>query len=401
MSARCPVRRSALNLTLVCMVTLILGCESDRTCAPDCGHVLSVRQDSSGDYATIQRAIEAADCLDVIELADGRYVLAVGECIDFMGKGITVRSRSRRAESCIIDCRQQNLGFYFHRNEGKQSILEHLTIVNSKTAAVFCQSSAPTIRNCIVSWEKFPRGNGIYLYRSAASITGCVISGSWWDSAISVHKSSGAVISDCVVTGNSAATGGGLYCYESTVEIGGCRIVGNKARDSGGGIYLSNSSARIRDCVLTGNESYYCGGAIGADPGATAVISGCTLSGNYAADRGGAILSWQAPLVLSRTILWGNCCGGEGDEVFARLLSGQTCSIEFSCCLVDSQRVMGDCEIEYSDDNLFVDPLFCSPAQCAGTQGADGDYRLQPASPCLPENNPWCVLIGALPKGCD
>lgn len=43
--------------------------------------------------------------------------------------------------------------------------------------------------------------------------------------------------------------------------------------------------------------------------------------------------------------------------------------------------------------NFSADPLFC----------AEGDYRLQPDSPCAPGNSPLgdqCELIGALPVGC-
>ncbi len=41
------------------------------------------------------------------------------------------------------------------------------------------------------------------------------------------------------------------------------------------------------------------------------------------------------------------------------------------------------------DGNFSADPLFCDAAA--------GDYRIDPASPCAPENSAGCGLIGALP----
>jgi hypothetical protein len=51
-----------------------------------------------------------------------------------------------------------------------------------------------------------------------------------------------------------------------------------------------------------------------------------------------------------------------------------------------------DIEVTWSQPNLNADPLFCGPAQ--------GDFTLGAASPCLPQNNPWGVLVGARGQGC-
>ncbi|MCK4415324.1 MAG: hypothetical protein KAY32_17455 [Candidatus Eisenbacteria sp.] len=44
------------------------------------------------------------------------------------------------------------------------------------------------------------------------------------------------------------------------------------------------------------------------------------------------------------------------------------------------------------DGNIWADPLFCD------REG--GDFRLELGSPCAPEANPDCGVIGALPVGC-
>jgi len=43
--------------------------------------------------------------------------------------------------------------------------------------------------------------------------------------------------------------------------------------------------------------------------------------------------------------------------------------------------------------NICLDPLFCDPT--------NGNFFLQEGSPCLPDFNPTCGLIGAHPQGCS
>ncbi len=45
------------------------------------------------------------------------------------------------------------------------------------------------------------------------------------------------------------------------------------------------------------------------------------------------------------------------------------------------------------NDNFTADPLFCDSSEV--------NFRLQEASPCAPENNLACGLVGANPVGCS
>jgi len=53
-----------------------------------------VRPDGSGDFATIQAALDAARDGDVIELADGTFTGEGNRDVHFLGKAVTVRSQS-------------------------------------------------------------------------------------------------------------------------------------------------------------------------------------------------------------------------------------------------------------------------------------------------------------------
>jgi hypothetical protein len=95
----------------------------------------TVAPDGSGDYPTIQAAIDACDSLDVVELLDGVFTGPGNRNLDFGGKTITVRSHSDDPRACTIDCEgvgapydEARRGFLFHSGEGPASVIRGLTI---------------------------------------------------------------------------------------------------------------------------------------------------------------------------------------------------------------------------------------------------------------------------------
>ena len=94
-----------------------------------------------GEYPTIQGAIDASVDGDVVEIADGTYAGAGNRNLNIGGKRITVRSASGDPALCIIDCERAGRGFYFGSGEGRDSIVDGLTITNgsaSSGGAVYC-----------------------------------------------------------------------------------------------------------------------------------------------------------------------------------------------------------------------------------------------------------------------
>jgi parallel beta-helix repeat protein len=318
------------------------------------------------DYSTIQAAIDAASGGDTVLVADGTYTGEGNKNLDFKGKAITVQSENG-AENCIIDCENGGRGFYFHSGEGTISVVSGFTITNGTIRAVYsnscgggiyCSSSSPTIKNCIIINNSCTMaggggpsgiGGGIYCYSSSPTITNCTISNNTVSGVggagggIYCSTSSSPTIKNCIISGNaileggsrSSLSGGGIYCYSSSPTITNCIISSNfvsgGCASSGGGIYCSSSSYPT--------------------------IMNCTISNNTASasqsSYGGGIYSDSSSPAITNCILWDNT----------------------------PNEIYGDPDVTYSDinggytglGNIDGDPLFVS----------SGVYELTANSPCV------------------
>lgn len=96
---------------------------------------LVVRPDGTGDYPTIQAAINGSSAGDVIELTDGVFTGTGNRDVEFGGREITVRSQSGDPATCIIDCEgsqeDTHRGFLFLNGEGPSAMLRWLTITGA------------------------------------------------------------------------------------------------------------------------------------------------------------------------------------------------------------------------------------------------------------------------------
>jgi len=206
---------------------------------------ITVRADGSGDYPTIQAAINAAVDGDEIVCEDGTYTGYSNNNLGLRQKKIVVRSKNGPA-SCIIDCGGRRRGFKFSGGEGADSIVDGFTITNgggnegTRGGGIYCYGSSPTIRNCIIqgnevqgSWEQDVHGGGLY-----------------------VGEGGHPIIENCIITGNAARAGDGKDAY--IYDLFGETTDGGNAY--GGGIYCG-STATIRNCVISHN------GCIGGDGG--------------------------------------------------------------------------------------------------------------------------------------
>ncbi len=226
-----------------------------------------VKADGTGDYATIQAALDAVPANSIVELADGTYTGAGNRDLDFKGKALTLRSQSGRAAACVIDCQgssgSPHRGFYFHTAETNASVVKGITIRNGYAAdhggGVYCSSASPSILNCVITaCEAEQRGGGVYGISSEPVINNCVISNNTatHGGGIAYWTYGGDLYND-LITGNSADYGDAVYLYDPDIYVHQCTFDGNFGRnysaalygDSGGGFTLTN-------CIVWNNDGY-------------------------------------------------------------------------------------------------------------------------------------------------
>jgi hypothetical protein len=121
--------------------------------------------DQSGDFPTIQAAIDGAQTGDVILLGDGRFRGEGNRALTYRGKAITIRSLSRNAQNCIIDCESAAQGFVFISGEGASSILREVTITNGSAGsggAMYVSGASPTIIGCRLIGNHAGAGGAVY-----------------------------------------------------------------------------------------------------------------------------------------------------------------------------------------------------------------------------------------------
>lgn len=335
-------RLSLLLLLLLC------GCGAEEVTTTPGGSSgrLIVYPDGSGDYRTIQAAIDIAAEGDTVHLASGTFRGGGNRDLDFRGKRLIVRSLAQRADSCIIDCQgsavSPHRGFDFHSSELASSKLMAITIRNGyaeQGGAIFCSEvSSPTFVDCIFRDNRAGDAGGACFFgdHSSPGLTGC----SFYDNA-------------------AVAAGGAIYCGDSAPLLTRCTFAQNVAAQ-GGGVQVDTTPA---------NQWLQ--------------VTACTFYGQSP----DAVACRDARLQLQRTIL---VFGAGGPAVSC----AEGCELTVSCCDVygNSGGDWTGCLAvwEGSGDNLSADPRFCDPQA--------GDLTLAEDSPCLLA--PECGRLGAWPQGC-
>lgn len=317
--------------------TIVIGAFLLWLTAGPAGAVL-VKPDGTGDYVTIQDAVNAAIGGTIIYLSDGTFTGTGNRDVDYLGKAITIKSQSGNPNLCVIDCQgtaaSNHRAFIFQTGEGFDSILEGVTIANGywfdRAGAIFCglpytgTNCHPTIRNCEFINNQAGAGGAISLLDSSPDITGCTFCGNHCD-----QFGGGAIWCD---TGSSF--------IGSNPTITSCTFVGNQGPD-GGAVWVVGSSPTIDRCLVAFNA----GGA------------GITCA------------YYPSSLVLTCCDVYGNTGG------------------DWIGCIASQLGTAG---------NLSEDPLFCDPMCRVGGV----DYTISMISPCAASANPLCGLIGAWPEAC-
>lgn len=319
-----------ISTFILASLLLVIPCIAD---------IIVVEDDGSGDYPTIQAAIDAASTWDIIEVQPGTYIGDGNRDIDFKGKAITVRSMNPNnpdiVAATIIDCEgtesTPHRGFHFYHDEDANSILAGLTITNGYTVnsggGIRCIEASPTITHCdIIGNMTGPLvvgGAGINCLFSGSMITNCKFinnvakgegtGGGFYGSYAPPY----ATINNCVFIGNSAYRGGAIFNCDGSVN--NCIISDNVARYGGG---LHSSDGAITNCIISGNSGEYTGGLDWCN----GPISNCIISGNSATLLGGAGLGWCHG-TITNCVIAGNSAAQWGGGIYDSSATVRNCVI--------------------------------------------------------------------------
>ncbi|MCK4303686.1 MAG: hypothetical protein KAY24_05550, partial [Candidatus Eisenbacteria sp.] len=259
-------------LVLCCGVLFWIGVAAAET--------YTVRPDGTGDYPTIQTAIDAVVDGDVIELTDGTFYGDGNRDLDYLGKAITVRSQSGIQLGSIIDCEgsevEPHRGFWFHSGETAGTVLEGITIHNGWAAGpdpldysgggVLCSEGASPQLVDVVFLYNFATQGGAVMCIDESTLT----------------------LKGCMFVDNSAIIGGGMFCTGgSTPTLLNCTFIGNAAEAFGGGIYCrAYGFPTLESTIIAFSQS---GEAIYSNYTPCASMVCCDVYGNAGGDWVGCI----------------------------------------------------------------------------------------------------------------
>jgi len=376
----------------------------------------TVYSDGSGDLATLQAAIEAAQDGDVVLAMPGIYY----ERLDFLGKEIHVLGSG--PEVTVLNAAgKDNAAVTFENGESEASILEGFTITGGTGrldngarygAGAYILGSSPTLRNNrfannMMVGAEASYGGGVYCAAASGALSSPVISGNVFEEnqvrtaggAIAVGNNAAPLITQNALKRNEASQGGALWYdgSEAAPRIEQNTFDSNLAVNLGGGLYGKNAaqSVVISRNVFVSNVARTAdqdgGGAIYLEQNTNVLVSGNTLVKNRVQ---GSDVSLGGNLVLVA------CSGGSVEKnLICFSSSGGAIRCSQSGLSIRDNLVWdnagdesaGDCANWVgTDGNLSADPQLC---------GMDnGDYRPSSASPCL--HNPNGPLGAFSDAGC-
>ena len=196
---------------------------------------------------------------------------------------------------------------------------------------------------------------------SEATIDGITIMGGYTDEggAIKCENGSSPTIRNCILRDNYADTGAAAHCSSASDPLFEYTLIHSNVAITGGAIWAESSSPVFTNCTISYNQGAPSG--VGFLISSSSSFENCILS--HSIDGASFYCIDSNPILSCTNVVW-----NEGGDWVG--------------CIADQQNQNG---------NFSNTPAFCDPE--------NGDFRLQPGSPCLPEHNDCGVLVGALGEG--
>ena len=118
-------------------------------------------------------------------------------------------------------------------------------------------------------------------------------------------RNSNLTLTNCTFIENVSHRGGGMCNIISSAILTGCTFSGNVATTRGGGMKNTKSALELIGCAFNGNTAGLYGGGI-HDEGSALELTGCAFSGNTAERGGGMHISQNRDIKLTGCTFTGN-----------------------------------------------------------------------------------------------
>jgi len=120
-----------------------------------------------------------------------------------------------------------------------------------------------------------------------------------------------SVLDGFTISNGDNLAGGGIFC-DSSPTITNCTLTGNTASGRGGAIYFQDGSPKLTNCTIIGNNGGSEGGGIYCYRYSNPTISNCTIMGNTAENGGGLYLYRVSPTITNCAIAGNQAVFGGG-----------------------------------------------------------------------------------------
>ena len=270
---------------------------------------------------------------------------------------VVVSSPYGSVTSSVVTLQVQNLVRYVDVNNANPKP----PYTNWAAAAANIQDAV----NAAAAGDQIVVSNGIYapvevdqplVLRSANGPDLTVING--LGAAGCLYLNNNAVVVGFTLTNGLADYGGGVYCESASAVLSNCVLSGNWAANVGGGAY----GGTLNNCTLTGNSADYGGGA------ADSTLNNCALMGNSATNFGGGAYSDASPpCTLNNCTLTGNTAGEGGGASSCTL---NNCIVYFNTAAVGANY----------DSSSTLNYCCATPLPAGGIGNITGDPELASAS---------------------
>ncbi|MBM3329662.1 MAG: T9SS type A sorting domain-containing protein [Calditrichaeota bacterium] len=377
------------------------------------------------DHQQIQPAIADAQDGDTILVQPGVYTR-----IDFQGRAITVASLILTTndpayiDSTIIDGENAGPGVVFRTREPETSILRGFTVRNGIQdfgAGIDCQrDTRPRISDMRITRNTARQGSGgVHVSTGARPrFERCLIdsniarsSPGTYGGGVGVHFGGHPTFVNCQIIGNELITGigaGGIGLYQTGVTLIDCEIRGNTTQSQGipiaGGVCVYSTNAdtvRLQRTAIVANRSVGNQRAYGAiniyQPPRLSIFDRVLIAGNSSPTTPVVAIAGRGSF---DNLTVANNVAEDGGRAFTLTGTDRNNTTIRNSIFVDNSGLcyFGQASFDYNDvvggrdaiaegngflwgeNNLDVDPLFAD--------FDNGDYRLQPDSPCIDAGDP-------------